>query len=202
MKKIIGVVCVSVLSVVSYAQTEFSHSIGVSYIMGINKYTSSPQEIISKGIDESGKYILGYPGLTYNPRLDFVLKENMSVSLTTYPTVAFGGANSREGANSSVAFEVPVVGQLNIGHHASERSKGRLGYYFGGGYNVGMYPGVGMGHGPTVQGGVRFALSKLSFTFRAFGTFPINLQANEKLTLIGGGILLNLDYKTYTIYKK
>lgn len=95
-------------------------------------------------------YIGGYPGVSYNPRLDFVFQEEMSVSLTTYPTIA---ANSQMGY---FAVHMPVLAQFNFGNHASSDAEMPIGFFGGAGYSFGAYSDAGPITGPCFSAGIKF----------------------------------------------
>lgn len=202
MKKIICILGLLVGYTSLSAQTEFSHSAGVSYILGNYKYFASLAQTLAVGKDESGTYNQSYPCLTYAPRLDFVLSTESSIGLGLYPSAGINIATKqRDGQSGIFAAEIPIVAQFNFGHTATERSRRGFGFYIGGGYNVGYYGGIGVNHGPTAQAGTRFQVSDRSIQIRLFATKPLNLSNNETLMYFGGGILYNLTYQGYKIIK-
>jgi hypothetical protein len=172
------------------AQTEFNHSGGGSYI--VVPYSIS---VVEDGIDYSGTVVAGYPGLTYNPRLDFVIDRNLSFSLTTYATMALNiTVNSREGSSGFFAVQAPLLGQLNFGHHATQRTRSGFGGFVAAGYDFGFYSGgIGVLHGPTVQAGMKFNFRQESYGIRFEYTKPIGLSKGEKAHVFGIGFLYNFS---------
>lgn len=191
MKKLLTISAIIFFASKVSAQVEFNHSAGLTYLIG--HYTF---EGVVDGVSVSENSSIGYPGLTYNPRLDYLLNDNMSVSLSLYPTLCFSGSanyNSRSGGSSDsrFAFELPTLIQLNLGHHASRNADGDFGGFFGAGFNFGKYSGMGSLKGFTGMGGVKFYLKEKSIGIRAEFTKPIGLEDNFKATVFGLGILYN-----------
>lgn len=115
------------------SQIEFNHSAGGIYFL----------------VSQDG-YTGGYPGITYNPRLDMVLQEEFSLSLTTYLSAAI---NTSMGY---AAFNAPLLVQMNVGNHASSDSDIPLGFFAGLGYSVGAYSDAGVIKGMAFSGGIKF----------------------------------------------
>jgi hypothetical protein len=193
--------CVALLLVGSRvnAQTEFSHSAGGTYILV--PYSVS---YVADGIDYSGSTVAGFPGLTYNPRLDFVIDRNLSFSLTTYATMALNiTVNSREGSSGFFAVQAPLLGQLNFGHHSTARTRSGFGGFVAAGYDFGFYSaGIGVLHGPTVQAGMKFNFRQESYGIRFEYTKPIGLSKGEKAHVFGIGFLYNFGSSEGKIHYK
>ncbi|MGV3632668.1 MAG: hypothetical protein ACO1O6_15795 [Bacteroidota bacterium] len=132
MKKVLMMLCLSAGTYFN-AQIEFNHSTGATFLL-----------VIQDG------YIGLYPGLTYNPRLDFKVHEEVSFSVTTYPTVA---ANVQYGY---FALQVPVLAQVNLGHNSTADSDMPVGFFAGAGYSFGVYSDAGSISGPCLSAGLKF----------------------------------------------
>lgn len=204
MKKIILSAVLGLFASQSFAQdTYYAHSVGATYLIGIYQYTY--EESITdpfgntttvSGSESAG---MGYPGLTYNARLDFKLKKELSFSITSYPTICLNvSANSRSGVSegSSAAFEIPTGVQLNFGHHSTTRSRKSFGGYGMLGYNFGAYSGIGTIHSITAQAGIKFEFKDQSLGLRLQYNLPVGgLEKGEKLMMFGGGVLYNFSMK-------
>lgn len=179
------------------AQTEFSHSAGGTYI--VVPYSIS---VVSEGVDYSGTTVAGYPGLTYNPRIDFVIDRNLSFSLTTYATMALNiSVNSREGSSGFFAVQTPLLGQLNFGHHSTQRTRAGFGGFVAAGYDFGFYSGgIGVLHGPTAQAGMKFNFRDESYGVRFEYTKPVGLSKGEKAHVFGVGFLYNFSSRAGKIH--
>ena len=141
-----------------------------------------------------GSSTVGYPGITYNPRIDFKLDKEKSISLTAYPTICMsGGVSSRSGASGSIAFEMPTGVQLNLGNHSTSRSRSDFGGFFMAGYTFGAYSGIGTLHSVTGMGGAKFYLKEKPVGVRVQYNLPLNLPAGESLQLFGVGLLYNFE---------
>lgn len=159
---------------------EYMHSLGLSTSVFLNLKNTS------------GVGLLIMPMLTYNPRLNFVFSDLLSVSAAAYPSVGFSGSiNSNSGANFRVGLEMPVVAQLNIGHHSSRDNMDSFGAYIAGGYGMGYlttsYAGSAVYHGPVAIGGVNFEAGMSS---------SINIMLKyqyevTKIHIFGLGVLYN-----------
>lgn len=202
MKKITFCLVTLAAAFTAKAQTEYLHAIGASYIIGIYSVDYSPAEEAFNGGDYEGSFIGGYPGITYNPRINFVMTQESSLSITSYPTVAFSiVTNSRGGAAGTFAFEAPLLGQWNFGTFATALSRANVGGFFAAGYSTGFYSGIRVLSGPTAQAGFRFHMKGGSYTLRAYGTLPLGLETGEKAYVFGGSLLYNLEIDKYRVKK-
>lgn len=196
MKKIIIGLALVMSGSLCAQDIEFNHSAGLTYLMGIYSYSQ-----VSDNVDYSGTDAIGYPGITYNPRLDFKLDRELSLSLTAYPTLCLNlhsSYNSRSGASGgggSVAFEVPAGVQLNFGNHSSSRSRKDFGGFLMTGYNFGAYSGIGTVHSISTMAGMKFYLRDQAIGIRLEYNIPFSLDKslNEKLQLFGVGLLYNFE---------
>jgi hypothetical protein len=139
------------------AQVEYMHSAGISY---------------TGFVDSESSTFMGMPMLTYNPRLNFVLNDAMTISATTYASLGFSGSvNSQSGGAFSLGFDLPILAQLNFGHHSSKDNDDRIGGHVGAGYGLGFLTASATGsavyHGPVLNGGIKFGIGeKVSLGFR------------------------------------
>lgn len=169
----------------SAQDVEFNHSAGLTYLLGVYNNTT-------EFIDET--YGVGYPGGTYNPRIDFKIDREMSFSLTTYPTLCINGSvSSQNGASGSFAFEIPTGVQLNFGNHSTSRSRADFGGFVMAGYNFGAYSSIGTIHSITGMVGAKFYLKEQALGVRLQYNLPLNLEKTERLQLFGIGLLYNFE---------
>lgn len=195
MKKIFFCLSLFSSSFVLSQDVEFNHSAGFTYLVGMYSYS-----YVDANIDYSETSVLGYPGVTYNPRLDFKLDRELSLSLTTYPTLCFNKTatyNSRSGgsSSSSFAFEIPTGVQLNFGNHSSTKSRADFGGFIMAGYNFGAYSGIGKMSSITTMAGMKFYIREQAMGIRLEYNIPLGLNKadNEKLQLFGVGLLYNFE---------
>jgi len=136
--------------------------------------------------------IAGTPYVTYNPRLNYNLSDDLSVSLTSYVSLGFSGsANSQTGSTLAFGVDVPVLVQLNWGHHATKDTDKAFGIHAAAGYDFNILgaagAGIGMLHGLSANVGVKFGIGeKVSLGFR--GTYTYALQSAH---IFGIGALWN-----------
>lgn len=184
------------LSQAFYAQDfEYNHSLGITYLLGI--YSFSYQDATVKA-SENGTQ--GYPGITYNPRLDLKMDRELSLSFTSYPTLCLSkstSVNSRAGASSEgyFAFELPTGVQLNFGNHSTSRSRKDFGGFIMAGYNYGFYSGIGSHSSIATMAGCKFYIREQNIGIRLEYNIPLGLNKSidERLQLFAVGLLYNLE---------
>jgi hypothetical protein len=184
-KKILILLLAFTAKNISAQDVEFNHSGGLTYLLGVYNNTT-------EFIDET--YGIGYPGVTYNPRLDFKLGREKSFSLTAYPTLCMNGSvSSRNGASGTFAFEIPVGAQLNFGNHSTSRSRADFGGFVMAGYTFGAYSSIGTIHSITGMVGAKFYLREQPLGVRLQYNLPLNLLKTQSLQLFGIGLLYNFE---------
>jgi len=175
MKKVTLFLGVLLSSLFAGAQVEYNHSVGLTYLMGMYSFEG----------EWAGEYVVenntfGYPGVTYNARVDYAIDSDLSVSLSAYPTLCFSGSagyNSRSGATggSTFAFELPILFQLNMGHHATQDCRSDFGGFVAAGFNMGRFSGIGGIKGFNAQGGIKFFVKDRWYGLRHKYTKPFGL---------------------------
>lgn len=191
----IALFSLSIGSTIFSQSMEFNHSAGATYIMGS----------FSGGNVSYGR---SYIGITYNPRYDYVLSDEMSVGVSAYPTGCFSfssNTNSNSGTTSSLsyAFESPILAQFNYGNHSNQNSDMDLGGFVGAGFNFGIYSELGA-DGPIDQfGDVNVGAGKYAslclqagIKYQAYGlrvqlNKPLGVSDEFKVKLFAIGVLYN-----------
>lgn len=172
----------------SNAQVEFNHSTGLTYLL-VHSVTRESNSLF----DYEGTTIAGYPGVTYNPRIDFVLDRNSSISITSYPTLALNLSVGSGGSSGYLALEAPIMGQYNFGNHSTQTTRKDFGGFVACGYNIGFYSANGLLHGPTAQAGVKFYFRDRPMGVRLEYSKPIGLSRGDKANIFGIGLLYNIE---------
>lgn len=170
-------------------EVEFNHSAGATILVGNYYY---------KNNNTTESNLAGYPGITYNPRIDFTLGREKSISITTYPTLSANitkttNSNGYSGSSGYFAFEIPTGVQFNIGNHSTSRSRSDFGGFFMAGYTFGVYSDIGRYNSITGMIGAKFTFRDEPIGIRFQYNLPLNLESGEKFQLFGLGILFNFD---------
>ena len=136
----------------------------------------------------------GSLAIVYAPRLNILaFGDNATVSLGTHAGLWFAGS-SREGA-SALAFDFPLVAELNLGHKANKNAEGGFGGFIGAGYGISRLAsesefGIDENNaaGIVINGGIRASLVGQSFGFRV--SYLINTKENAS-NVLGLGLQYN-----------
>lgn len=157
----------------SNAQISFSHSAGAGLYGGGDA---------------------GSPAIVYSPRLNILaFGDNATVSVGTH-VGAWLAFNSREGA-SSLAFDLPLVAELNLGNKSTKDNDSGFGGFVGAGYGISRLASDGefglaenKASGVVVNGGIRANVLGRSLGVRV--SYLINFKDNAS-NVIGAGIAYN-----------
>ncbi len=189
------------ISFFSLSQVDFNHSLGMTTIHG-----RSDEYVAGANTFSNAK---SFVGLTYNPRLDYLLNDNLSVGLSLYPTfcTSFSKSTGAMIVNKRpIAIEVPLLFQINFGNHSSENSRSRFGGFIGAGINHGIYS---IYHTADIQS-TMYVLDNItlnSLCFQAGFTknqqgkdiglrfeynIPLNNNNNLNFMIIGAGVFYDL----------
>ncbi len=177
------------------SQIDFNHSIGMTILHG--NYVSSSNGVTNYSFSKT------FVGLTYNPRIDYLLNDNLSLGLSAYPTYCIGSNVSINQDKRGFAFESPLLMQINFGNHSSENSDSRFGGFLGGGLNYGIYSSFPNNSSLSTAENqkVTSLCFQLGFTQSKFGkdigirleyNKPLNLELNQSFTVIGLGVFYDL----------
>jgi hypothetical protein len=132
--------------------------------------------------------------IVYAPRLNILsLGDNATVSIGTHAG-AWLAFNSREGA-SSLALDLPLVAELNLGHKANKDNESGFGGFIGAGYGISRLAsdsefGVSENKaaGIVVNAGIRAGLIGQSFGLRV--SYLFNMKDNAA-NVLGLGLQYN-----------
>lgn len=152
----------------------------------------------------SSNFALSQNTATYFPRYNFVENENSSFSIGAPIGVGIGIVTNTLGddAGISLAFDVPLVLDYNIGFKYTSDNESRFGGYLGAGFGYSKSNIVGSSYsdyngtsyGPLLRGGLRFGLSKERYNGRGLsvGMFYKKGMEEEKLNTVGFNVLYDL----------
>jgi hypothetical protein len=154
-----------------FAQTSFSHSAGVGYLVAEN---------------------VGLASLFYNPRLNIVeVSEKSTISVGSHLGLGFSfnsSSNSRSGSESSgsFGFDIPVVAEFNFGCKSNPDNEDGFGFFLGtgGGYNSISVSQNGASASVSSFG----VYSNLGLRFILKDTYPIELRGSYLLNVKDGGV--------------
>jgi len=183
-----------VLTNISYSQKlmhGFGTTISVLYGRVVTPYSSSSLAIAQTN-------------LTYFPRLNFIEKENSSISIGLPVGIGIGIASNTSGNDAGIAFayDLPAVLDYNIGCKSTSENENNFGGYFGVGfgyYKVSISQSAysdfkGATYGTMFRGGVRVGSSSESWQGHALtiGVFYKKGLEKDKLSTIGFNVLVDL----------
>ncbi len=179
MKKVTLIIGLLLSGFSAKSQTEFNHSGGITLSM-VNDHDGNEQ----------------LPGFTYNPRFDYILKDEISIGVSAYPTIGGIGSSSyssRDGGDGGMStfITLPIVAQINFGHHSSTESRSNFGGFFGAGFNLARYSDYGNMSGINVQGGIKFLIKDQSYGIRV--EYTKVLGSNSGINVLGLGLMMNIQ---------
>jgi hypothetical protein len=142
----------------------------------------------------------------YNFRVDAKIKKEMSVSFTMYPTIGYARSSEQRQFKPQVPFcyELPILLQLNMGHHSIHDSRAKVGSFIGIGFCYGAYPNArgyneyllnplkdGKYTSICAEAGLKFEYKKRSYGVRIQYSRPMGFIKEESANVLGFALLYN-----------